>query len=151
MAITVRSATDADIATIADFNRAMALETEHKELPRATILSGVRRFLVRPDYGFYLVAESEGKVIGCLMVTFEWSDWRDGVFWWIQSVYVHPDHRRIGVFKTLYHAVEERARNTRDVCGIRLYVEKENTAAQSTYKSLGMQETHYRLFESELY
>ena len=145
----VRPATESDAATIADFNRAMAWETEHKTLDPATIHAGVHSLLSRPEYGFYLVAETETQVVGCLLVTFEWSDWRNGLFWWIQSVYVHPDFRRRGVFKALYGAVEAKARETPDVCGLRLYVERDNDTAQKTYAALGMTETPYRLFEAE--
>lgn len=127
----------------------MAWETEHKRLVPETITEGVRRFLDRPDYGFYLVAEIESRVAGCLMVTFEWSDWRNGLFWWIQSVYVHPDFRRQGVFKSLYRTVESKAREASGVCGLRLYVEQENTTAQETYQAMGMGETPYRIFETE--
>ncbi len=150
MTFIVRSATDADVATIASFNRAMAWETEHRELDSDTVFAGVTSFLRRPDYGFYLVAEQDRQLVGCLMVTFEWSDWRNGLFWWIQSVYVHPEFRRQGIFKSLYQTVEDRAKNASDVCGLRLYVEQDNSTAQSTYRALGMHETAYRLFESEL-
>ncbi len=150
MTITVRPASDTDTPLLADFNRAMAWETEHRELDTQTITQGVRSFLARQDYGFYLVAEIEGRVVGCLMVTFEWSDWRNGLFWWIQSVYVHPDFRRRGVFKTLYRTVETRARETPGVCGLRLYVEQDNAAAQQTYRSLGMALTPYQMFETEI-
>ncbi|MBC7805048.1 MAG: GNAT family N-acetyltransferase, partial [Akkermansiaceae bacterium] len=90
MSTIIRPATAADIPTLAEFNRAMAWETEHRELAPETITQGIKAFLARPDYGFYLVAEIESRLAGCLMVTFEWSDWRNGQFWWIQSVYVHP-------------------------------------------------------------
>lgn len=149
MSITIRSATDTDVTVLAQFNQAMAQETEHRQLVPETIHQGIQSFLARPDYGFYLVAEIEGQVAGCLMVTFEWSDWRNGVFWWIQSVYVHPDFRRQGVFKALYRTVESRAEAMPDVCGLRLYVEQDNESAQQTYRSLGMDETSYRMFETE--
>ncbi|MBC8141281.1 MAG: GNAT family N-acetyltransferase [Armatimonadetes bacterium] len=149
MEIIVRAATDTDATTIAQFNRAMAQETEHKTLDEGTVNAGVRGLLTRPDYGFYLVAESEGRVIGCLLVTFEWSDWRNGLFWWIQSVYVRPEARRRGVFRALYRAVEAKADENENVCGLRLYVERDNAAAQETYRALGMEETAYRLFETE--
>lgn len=149
MEVIVRSATLDDTETIASFNRAMAWETEAKELVPETILAGVRSFLDRPDYGFYFVAECDGKLAGCLMVTFEWSDWRNGLFWWIQSVYVHPDFRRLGVFRALYETVEKNAKTNPGVCGLRLYVEHENHAAQETYRKMGMIETHYLIYESE--
>ncbi|MDZ7686539.1 MAG: GNAT family N-acetyltransferase [Gammaproteobacteria bacterium] len=146
----IRSATSADVDTLAAFNIAMALETEDKHLPEDTIRPGVQRFIDNSDLGFYLLAEREGEVAGCLAITFEWSDWRNGLFWWIQSVYIHPDHRRAGVFRQLYSRVTELAAGDSDVCGIRLYVEKDNARAQQTYTSLGMSETDYRLFEALL-
>ena len=149
MSIQIRPATESDVAVLAEFNQAMAWETEHKRLVSETITGGVRSFLARPDYGFYLVAEIESRVAGCLMVTFEWSDWRNGLFWWIQSVYVHPDFRQQGVFKTLYRTVETQAREAPGVCGLRLYVEQDNATAQETYRAMGMGETAYRIFETE--
>jgi ribosomal protein S18 acetylase RimI-like enzyme len=99
---------------------------------------------------FYLVPEIDGVVTGCLMVTFEWSDWRNGDWWWLQSVYVRPEHRRNGVFRALYAEVERRAAMRADVVGIRLYVERENVRAQHTYTSLGLREEHYRLYGKPL-
>ena len=145
----IRNATTEDTTTIAAFNLAMARETEHKSLPKALVTAGVRQMLSRPDLGFYLVAESAGDVVGCLGVTFEWSDWRNGLFWWIQSVFVDPAHRRGGVFRGLYEHVIDMATNQASVCGVRLYVEKDNVTAQKTYAHLGMAETDYRLFEIE--
>jgi ribosomal protein S18 acetylase RimI-like enzyme len=103
--------------------------------------------IAQPALGFYLVAEMQGEVVGCLMVTTEWSDWRNGRFWWIQSVYVPAAWRRRGVFRALYGHVTSAAAREPDVCGVRLYVERENAVAQSTYRSLGMSETDYLLFE----
>ncbi|MCB1692490.1 MAG: GNAT family N-acetyltransferase [Pseudomonadales bacterium] len=145
--ITVRPARIDDARTIADFNVAMALETEDKQLEERYILPGVEYLLSTRGAGFYLVALANGAAAGCLAITYEWSDWRCGNFWWIQSVYVHPDYRRLGVFRALYDDVMNAARAAPDCCGIRLYVEKENTRAQQTYLDLGMIETGYRLFE----
>jgi GNAT superfamily N-acetyltransferase len=131
------------------FEQAMAQETENKTLPTGTILAGVERMISDPSLGFYLVAEADGGPVGCLGITFEWSDWRNGLFWWIQSVYIDPSYRRQGVFGGLYAHVTELAKNATDVCGIRLYVEHDNTNAQQTYLSLGMVETHYKLLEVE--
>lgn len=144
-----RRATLADVAAIAAFNQAMAQETENKALPSGTILAGVERMIGDSSLGFYLVAEADGGPVGCLGITFEWSDWRNGLFWWIQSVYIDPNYRRQGVFGGLYAHVTELAKNATDVCGIRLYVEHDNTNAQQTYLSLGMAETHYKLLEVE--
>ncbi len=127
----------------------MAKETEHKTLDVDTVNAGVRGLLLRPGYGYYLVAELAERVVGCLLVTFEWSDWRNGLFWWIQSVYVSPEARRRGVFKAMYRTVEARAGESENVCGLRLYVERDNNTAQATYRALGMKKTAYRLFEAE--
>jgi ribosomal protein S18 acetylase RimI-like enzyme len=143
----IRQVTPADVPLLVVFNCAMALETEGKELLPEVIGAGVRALLANPAAGFYVVAESDGRVVGALLITKEWSDWRNGTFWWIQSVYVRPELRRQGVYKTLYRHVQEMAAKDPGVCGFRLYVERENARAQSTYASLGMKETHYRVFE----
>ena len=129
-----------DLQAITEFNRAMALETEDRRLQDARSLAGVRRLLEEPALGFYLVAERDGQLAGSLMVTFEWSDWRDGLFWWIQSVYVRPDHRRTGVYRALHEHVLAEARARRDVVGLRLYVERHNASAQQAYLRLGMKD-----------
>ncbi len=147
---TVRRGAAADCETLAGFNRAMARESEGVEISREVAESGIAGLLARPDHGFYLVAERDGKVIGSLMVTPEWSDWRSGFFWWVQSVYVRPEHRRRGVYRALYEHVLEEARGTEGVCGVRLYVERENTGARRVYERLGMHETPYRLYEASL-
>jgi GNAT superfamily N-acetyltransferase len=144
---TIRPAAAADAETIASFNEAMAVETEGKALDPATIRAGVRALLSRPDLGLYLVAEEDGRIVGQLMITFEWSDWRNGVVWWIQSVYVRPESRGRGVYRALHARVRSRALADGGVRGLRLYVERENAAAQATYRRLGMRETSYRLFE----
>lgn len=138
-----------DAETIAGFNRAMALETEDRALQVDRSLRGVQRLLRDPALGFYLVAERAGEVVGSLMVTFEWSDWRDGHFWWIQSVYVRPEARREGVFRALYREVAAMVERDAEVCGLRLYVDASNTRAQATYASLGMDRTHYLVYEQE--
>jgi GNAT superfamily N-acetyltransferase len=148
--ISVRAATAADATIISDCNRAMALETEDMALREEVILNGVKRLLARPEYGFYVMAEKDGDIAGTLMVTTEWSDWRDGLFWWIQSVYVMPQFRRQGVYRAMYDFIRERAKDYPDVRGYRLYVERENTVAQQTYQSLGMHATDYYLYEELL-
>jgi GNAT superfamily N-acetyltransferase len=149
MPFTLRPARTADVATLVDFNAAMALETEHLTLDRATLTAGVRAALADPAKARYFVAADEqgDRVIGMLMLTLEWSDWRDGEIWWIQSVYVHPDHRRRGVFKALYRHVEQLAREQNAV-GLRLYVVKHNAPAQATYASLGMELSEYLVMEN---
>ena len=136
-----------DIQSLAAFNRAMAKETEGIDLAKEIVTAGVAGLFEKPAYGFYVVAEASGEVIGCLMVTHEWSDWRNGLFWWIQSVYVAPAYRRKGVYKKLYEYVKHAA-SRQAICGFRLYVEKENRVAQQTYQALGMRETGYRVFEA---
>jgi ribosomal protein S18 acetylase RimI-like enzyme len=143
----IRQATAADAPVLVEFNCAMALETEGKELLPEVIGAGVRALLANPAAGFYVVAESERRVVGALLITKEWSDWRNGTFWWIQSVYVRPELRRQGVYKTLYRHVQAMAANDPGVCGFRLYVERENSRAQATYRVLGMKQTHYLVFE----
>ena len=145
-----RIAVAEDAATLAGFNRAMALETESKSLPMETLLPGVEAVLRDRDHGFYVVADAGSEIAGSLLVTFEWSDWRNGRLWWIQSVYVRPDYRRRGIYRTLHGFVRERARAAGDVVGIRLYVERENVAAQRTYAALGMAATPYRVYEEML-
>ena len=142
----IRLATPADAGVLIEFNAAMALETEGKELLPDVIGAGVRSLLGNPAAGFYLLAEQDSAV-GSLMITKEWSDWRNGTFWWIQSVYVRPDFRRQGIYKNLYRHVQELASKDPAVCGFRLYVERENERAQATYSALGMKQTHYLVFE----
>ncbi len=145
--IIVRVAEISDQATLVAFNRAMAQETEDKPLDLELLASGIGRLLEHPEHGRYYVAQSDGTVVGALMITTEWSDWRNGLFWWIQSVYVLPEHRRHGVYRALHSEVRELARAEPDVCGLRLYVERENQIAQHTYRRLGMDETVYRIYE----
>jgi ribosomal protein S18 acetylase RimI-like enzyme len=143
----VRLACAADAQVLTEFNTAMALETEGKRLLPEVIGAGVRSLLDDPASGFYVVAEEEGRAVGSLLVTKEWSDWRNGSFWWIQSVYVRPEWRRKGVYRRLYRHVQERAASDPAVCGFRLYVERENARAQATYGALGMKATRYLVFE----
>jgi GNAT superfamily N-acetyltransferase len=139
---------DADLLT--RFNHAMARESEDKPLDLERLKAGITALLNNPADGYYLIAEAErGDVAGALMLTFEWSDWRNGRFWWIQSVYVRPEYRRRGVYRALHAHVRDAARADASACGLRLYVERENAGAQATYSALGMVETHYRLYEEE--
>jgi len=147
--ITIRRGTPADRETIVEFNLAMAAETEDRALDRNVLKTGVQAVLDDEQKGFYLVAEREGRVVGGLLITSEWSDWRNGAFWWIQSVYIEPDARRQGVYRALYaHVVSEAG--AAGACGIRLYVEHENLRAQKTYAALGMRESEYSMREVEL-
>ena len=148
--IHVRAARTDDCATLVQFNAAMALETEDKALEPSVLSAGIAAVLAEPARGFYLIAECDGAIAGCLMITFEWSDWRNGDWWWLQSVYIAPPFRRRGVFSALYAEVERLAGAQAHVIGVRLYVERENTHAQRTYAALGLHETHYRMFEKTL-
>ncbi|MEP0822153.1 MAG: GNAT family N-acetyltransferase [Ignavibacterium sp.] len=147
MAIQVRQATLEDAPLIAQYNAFMALETENRVLDQETLRKGVESVLADPSAGLYYLAEIDGRVAGQLMVTYEWSDWRNGMFWWIQSVYVREEYRKKGVFKALYRFVESQARSKPDVCGLRLYVEHENARAKHIYEKLGMKKTPYELYE----
>lgn len=147
MESTIRKANLSDIPVIVEFNYNLAKETEHIELNKDRLYKGVQRVIEDPSKGIYFLYEYEGQVQGQLMITKEWSDWRNGEFWWIQSVYVRRDYRKKGVFKALYEHVEKIVLENKDLCGLRLYVEKENETAQNTYKSLGMEETYYKLYE----
>jgi len=145
--LTLRRAEMRDADTIARFNAQMANETEGKELIPEVIGAGVRRLLETPSLGFYIVAEHGGRIVACLMLTNEWSDWRNGMFWWIQSVYVEKGFRRQGVYRRMYEHVRELAQSEPGICGFRLYMEKDNEVANATYTSLGMKETDYLLYE----
>ena len=150
MPFAIRPATPADTERIAEFNRCLAEETESKHLDAPTVLSGVQALLDAPEHGRYFVVESGDALVGQLLLTYEWSDWRNGRFWWIQSVYVAPSHRRQGVFSALYRHVEALARQDPAVCGLRLYVEEHNADALDTYRALGMSPTGYHVLEIEL-
>ena len=145
--IHIRRAAPEDIERLVEFNAQMALETEGKALSLPVLQAGVARVLEEPARGFYLVAECDGLVAGCLMITFEWSDWRNGDWWWLQSVYIAPPFRRHGVFRTLHAEIESAARATAGVVGLRLYVERENHRAQATYAALGLREAEYAMWE----
>lgn len=147
MSVTIRPALLADAGRLAHWAKAMALETERKQLADEDIFPGVRRAIEQQGLARYFIAELSGQPAGCLMLTYEWSDWRNGLWWWIQSVYVDPECRRQGVYRALYAHVLALAENNADVQGIRLYVEKDNHAAQQTYLALGMHDSHYRVFE----
>ena len=144
----IRRALSQDAAELAEFNINMAHETEGPRInTRSDYRAGVKAMIDNPQMGFYLVVELDNCIQASLMVTTEWSDWRNGIFWWIQSVYVRPQYRRQGLYRELYLRVKELAEQEPAVCGFRLYVERENTRAQKTYESLGMVETEYKMFE----
>ena len=151
--IQIRPATKNDADTIVEFNRAMAFETENRRLDLPTLRQGIQAFLESPEYGSYIVAELLENMsrtpIGQLMMTYEWSDWRNGVFWWIQSVYVAPERRGRGVFRAMYEHILAKAKTDPKVCGIRLYVERENRSAQTVYQRVGLAPSVYTVFEQD--
>lgn len=146
----IRLATKSDSVNLIAFNQAMAMETENKRLDSDILSAGVLSIFEDDRKGFYVVAESDERIVGGLMITYEWSDWRSGWFWWIQSVYIEPEYRGQGIYSELYSFVKNRAREVGGVCGFRLYVEKDNRHAQDVYRKLGMEETYYQMFEEKL-
>jgi GNAT superfamily N-acetyltransferase len=147
--ISIRLAHPEDVPVIVENNRALARETENKDLDRSTLQTGVNEVFENPQRGFYLLAEQDGRVVGQTLITFEWSDWRNADFWWFQSVYVDPNERKSGIFRALYRHVLSEAEQNPKVCGLRLYVHRDNRQAQSVYLSLGMDPAHYQMFEKD--
>jgi ribosomal protein S18 acetylase RimI-like enzyme len=145
----IRLAVPADVDALVEFNQAMALETEGKRLNAETLRAGVAAVFGEDRKGFYVVVEDNGIVAAGLMVTSEWSDWRNGWFWWIQSVYVRPERRGAGLYGRMYEFVKAQAAEAGDIRGFRLYVEKENERAQRVYEKLGMERTYYLMYEEE--
>ncbi|MFL6375227.1 MAG: GNAT family N-acetyltransferase [Pyrinomonadaceae bacterium] len=146
----IRLAIKSDAEALVAFNQAMALETECKTLDPAKITSGVDAVFENEKKGFYVVAEQDQSIVGGLMVTYEWSDWRNGWFWWIQSVYILPEARGTRLYSQMYDFVRQRAKDAGNVCGFRLYVETENTHAQHVYEAVGMSRSHYLMYEEEV-
>lgn len=145
----VRDASPSDLEALVRFSAAMALETEARVLDQERLRQGTRAVLESKERGFYVVAEGSSTIVGQMLITYEWSDWRNGVFWWIQSVYVEPSVRRRGVYRALHDYVLQEARRRGEVCGMRLYVEHENAAAQATYARMEMSPTGYRIYERD--
>ena len=145
----IRLARKNDVDSLVEFNQAMALETEGKSLDSDVLRPGVAAVFDDPGKGFYVVADDNGTIAGGLLVTFEWSDWRNGWFWWIQSVYIRPEHRGKAIYSRLYDFVKALAEERRDICGFRLYVEKENEHALRVYEKVGMAKTYYLMYEEE--
>ncbi|MFT3744052.1 MAG: GNAT family N-acetyltransferase [Pyrinomonadaceae bacterium] len=145
----IRIATAEDAGSLIRFNQAMALETEGKELSSETISEGVSAVFSDNKKGFYVVAEQNDTIVGGLMVTYEWSDWRNKWFWWIQSVYILPEGRGQKLYSRMYEFVKQRAADAGNVCGFRLYVENDNFHAQKVYEKLGMASSHYLMYEEE--
>ena len=136
-----------DINSLVNFNIKMAKETENKILNKKIVTKGVSEVLTDTTLGYYVIAKNKNTILGSLMITYEWSDWRNGLFWWIQSVYVDKEYRQQGVYKKMYSYIKDKALKDNSCTGIRLYVEQENKIAQSVYTKLEMKETHYKLFE----
>ena len=147
--IRVRLATVEDAEFLVHGNAEMALETEHLSLDLDRLRDGVHAVFEQPSRGVYFVADLDGRRAGQMLITYEWSDWRNGVFWWIQSVYVEKPFRGQGVFKAIHKHVENMAKTTPGVCGLRLYVENSNIRAQGTYERVGMRRTVYQMFETD--
>ena len=148
--ITIREATREDTESIVRFQEGMALETEGKVLDQVLLRDGITAIFDSSQKGFYIVAEVGSVVVGSLLITYEWSDWRNATFWWIQSVFIDANWRRKGVYRSMYDYVVNVAKSRKDICGIRLYVERTNTIAQETYKDLGMTHSHYDLYETDI-
>lgn len=146
----IRAAIPNDADSLVEFNQAMALETEGKQLDPDILASGVNGVFADEKKGFYVVAERDGQIVGGLMVTFEWSDWRNAWFWWIQSVYILPEDRGQGIYRRLYDFVKQMSGRKGNVCGIRLYVENDNSHARRVYKTVGMEASHYLMYEEML-
>jgi len=143
---TIRKANPSDAAAIIDFQLKMAWETEKLSLNKETVTKGVNAVFRDDSRGRYFVAEAEGKQIASLLITYEWSDWRNCNVWWFQSVYVIPEYRRKGVFREMYSFIKGLAEEN-NIAGLRLYVETRNSAARKTYESLGMSSEHYSFYE----
>ncbi len=147
MSIIIRDANIDDKLAIVDFQQAMALETENLQLDKEVLTKGVLSVLQDSTKARYFIADLEGLAVGMLMITLEWSDWRNGWVWWIQSVYTKPGYRKMGVYKLLYGHVREIVEKSGNIRGLRLYVDKRNIRAQQVYESLGMSGEHYTTYE----
>lgn len=149
----IRQATAADLESLVAFSKAMALETEGRKLDEARLREGTRSLLNSPAHGFYMIAEARNinppQLVGQLMITYEWSDWRNGTFWWIQSVYVDPAWRRRGIYRFMHNQIVVQAKANANVCGIRLYVEQDNRTAQTVYERVGLVRSVYQVYEQD--
>lgn len=145
--INIRPSKSEDISILADFQRCLADETENIYLDNEVVSAGLKALFADPAKGIYYVAEAEGKIIGCFLITYEWSDWRNGMVWWLQSVYIFPTHRRQGIFKKMYDHIIQMIHHDKNIIGLRLYVDKKNTHAQKVYQAMGMNGDHYTVFE----
>ena len=146
MTLKIRRATVSDAEIIVEFNRRLAWESEQKRLDADVLTRGIRAVFTDPQKGFYTLAERDGEVVGQTLITYEWSDWRNGWYWWIQSVYVREDARRQGVFRAIFEQIRSEAIADATVIGLRLYVEHGNTRGQATYRDVGLEPEGYELF-----
>lgn len=147
MSLIIREARRLDVETIVMFQVSMARETEEIELSYDVVIQGVENVFDNPDFGQYFIAELNKIVVGSLLITYEWSDWRNGMVWWIQSVFIRPEYRGRKVFKKMFTFLKQEVLNTNDVKGLRLYVDKRNTNAIKVYQAIGMNSKHYDMFE----
>ena len=153
--LTVRLATLEDLETLTEFSATMAWETERRSLDRTRLRLGIRSIIQQSDRGLYFVAglrqdtQADTVLVGQLLITYEWSDWRNAQFWWIQSVFVHPSWRRKGVYRSMHRTIIDMARARPDVCGIRLYVEAGNRVAKHVYEQVGLCPSTYEVYESD--
>lgn len=145
--INIRKATLNDLPTLIDFQQRLADESENVKLDAATLAKGMRAMFDDTSKGFYNVAEADAEIVGCHMITFEWSDWRNGMVWWLQGVYVKESHRKHGVFRKMYENIITTVKNDPGLVGLRLYVDKTNSRAQKVYTAMGMDGEHYTMFE----
>jgi len=143
----IRTAKQNEINIIVEFQQRMAFETENLQLDNNTLYKGVSSIFKNPEKGKYYIAEIENEIVGCTLITFEWSDWRNSTIIWLQSVYILPEHRKKGIFKQIYTHIKNIVQNSEDYCGIKLYVDKTNINAQKVYKNIGMTDEHYSTFE----
>jgi ribosomal protein S18 acetylase RimI-like enzyme len=145
--ISIRKSTVKDIPILAEFQQLLAAETENVKLDAAIVQKGLQALFDDPSKGVYYIAESEKEIIGCHLITYEWSDWKNGMVWWLQSVYVKAAYRKRGVFRFMYDNLVTQIRQEKGIIGLRLYVDKSNVKAQEVYRSIGMNGDHYTVFE----
>lgn len=145
--IKIEKASSRHIDDLIDFQQRLAFESENVQLNAETLRAGMSAMFADPSKGSYYVAVENEEVVGCHMITFEWSDWRNGMVWWLQSVYVKETHRKKGIFKMMYDNVISIIRENPDLIGLRLYVDKSNTRAMKVYESMGMDGSHYTVYE----
>jgi RimJ/RimL family protein N-acetyltransferase len=145
--VSIRKSRPEDISTIVDFQQRLALESENFQLDGDTVAKGIKAMFDDPSRGVYFVAEVNGEIAGCHSITYEWSDWRNGMVWWLQSVYVVEKHRKNGVFRAMFENLKTLITNDPSLAGLRLYVDKSNARAQKVYQAMGMNGEHYSVFE----